>query len=331
MNGIDRREFVWAVVSAAALAACGRSAGNDVSASPAVPENHGQGNLASDSPSRFRAIYNDADARARFYLFLTNVYHILPEAPFQQLITESCRLLETDREIYNRVREQVPHIKPFLTSIRYALPALANQKREIARETARLVGDRVHAERYVEIGTPGRYVRALRNEMFIGSEVFLVNPRSPEFTLEDVAERGQLARVGEFTELNDYDPLDTRVIPSGRIDFLTNYIGLHHSPRPKLDAFVDSIRTSLRPGGIFVLRDHDVDSAQRDTLVALAHDVFNAGLNVDWSVNARELRYFKSVPWIENYLSTHGFRQFGPRIAQQGDPTKNLLLAFERI
>ena len=29
-------------------------------------------------------------------------------------------------------------------------------------------------------------------------------------------------------------------------------------------------------------------------------------------------------------VERHGFRRLGPRIAQSGDPTKNLLVAFER-
>jgi SAM-dependent methyltransferase len=112
---------------------------------------------------------------------------------------------------------------------------------------------------------------------------------------------------------------------------VSNFIGLHHAPRAKLEAFVHSIHEVLRPGGVFVLRDHDVVDEQLDVFVALAHDVFNAGLGFDWAYNAAELRHFQALAAIETYLGARGFQRFGPRIAQPGDPTHNLLVAFERV
>ncbi|MBK8173581.1 MAG: methyltransferase domain-containing protein [Sandaracinaceae bacterium] len=321
----NRREFVLGTLATLFLAACGQRSDGRVVSEPEVPSAH------PTSFSRFRRIYGNPQMRARFLLFLSNVYHILPETELHRVITQASQDLESDHAIYLRVQRELPRIRPLLASVRYALPALAHQKTEIARETARLVGNRVRAESYVEIGTPGRYVNALRREMHIGNEVVLVHVKSPEFSLEDIAERGQLRRVGEFTNLNNYEPLDPAVVPMGRVDFITNYIGLHHAPRPKLDAFVDSIREALRPGGVFVLRDHDVDNADQDTLVALAHDVFNAGLEVRWAENEEELRHFQSAVAIEHYLAAKGFRRFGDLVAQPGDPTKNLLFAFERV
>ncbi len=322
---VSRREFTFAALASAFLVACGQAKSNaHAHLGPEVESAH-------PTPfSRFKRIYSNPELRARFQLFLTNVYHILPEVEFHRAIENASRELSTDHEIYARVQAELPQIRPLLASVRYALPALANQKREIARETAALVGERVRADRYVEIGTPGRYVNALRREMHIGNDVVLVNVKAPEFSLEDIAERGQVRRVGAYTALNNYEPLNAATIPMGRVDFITNYIGLHHAPRPRLDAFVDSIHAALRPGGVFVLRDHDVDNLDQDILVALAHDVFNAGLEVAWEENEQELRHWKSADEIEQYLSTRGFRRFGERVAQPGDPTKNLLFAFER-
>ncbi len=310
----------WAVC-AAALAACGE----DLSAAP-LPNvrRHPQG------ISRFRHIYADPKLRADFLLFLTNVFHLVPEHDLHHVIAEACSQLSSDRDIYARIRERVPEIAPVLSSLRFALPALAQQKAEMAVETAKLVGDRVRAERYVEIGTPGRYVNALREQMRIGDEVYLVHTVEPSFSPEDIVERGALLDVGTYVPLADYAPLTDSAIPRGKVDLITNYIGLHHAPRPRLDAFVDSIRESLRPGGIFVLRDHDVIDHDRDVFVALAHDVFNAGLGMPWSYNAAELRHFQSIDAIETYLSARGFKPFGPRLAQAGDPTHNLLLAYQR-
>jgi SAM-dependent methyltransferase len=321
MTDLDRRHSLKLLFGLSLAAACGDAPSLVLPAFSA----------STDEPSRFRRIYGDARLRGRFLQFLSNVFHLVPEQALHACIAQAAKELTTDREIYLRIRERFPELSPTLSSVRFALPALAKQKTEMARETAQLVGEKVKAERYVEIGTPGRYVNALREHMTIGDEVYLVHVAEPSLSPEDIAERGQLTRVGTYTPLADYAPLNASVIPQGKIDLITNYIGLHHAPRARLDAFVDSIHAALRPGGVFVLRDHDVGDGAQDTFVALAHDVFNAGLGFDWSYNDAELRFFQAIHALESYLSARGFRRFGPRLAQAGDPTKNLLLAFERV
>jgi hypothetical protein len=86
----------------------------------------------------------------------------------------------------------------------------------------------------------------------------------------------------------------------------------------------------MRPGGLLILRDHDVTDDYMRALVSLAHAVFNAGLGTPWEVNARELRHFRTIDdWVE-VLQRHGFSPVGPRLLQAHDPTINTLLAFQR-
>lgn len=291
---------------------------------------HDHGSVPPLATSRFRTIYADPALRRRFVAFLRNVFHVVPPETLDALIAEACRRHATDQAIYADVQAHLGGAIPPFSAARYALPALSVQKREMADETARLVRERGRIERYVEIGTPGRYVGSLRDRVGIGEEVYLVHDREPGFGPVDVVERGQLARAGSYLALDDYAPITRSVIPKGQIDLVTNYIGLHHAPRAKFDAFVDSIHEALRPGGTFVLRDHDVRSPTDDTFVALAHDVFNAGTDASWSTNARELRFFLPLEATCARVEQRGFRRLGPGIAQAGDPTKNLLVAFER-
>ena len=82
--------------------------------------------------------------------------------------------------------------------------------------------------------------------------------------------------------------------------------------------------------GRLVVRDHDVDSPEMDTLVALAHDVFNAGVWADWETNAAELRHFRShEDWAE-IMAKHGFVRDDTMLAQAHDPTDNLLASYRR-
>jgi SAM-dependent methyltransferase len=211
--------------------------------------------------------------------------------------------------------------------VRFGLPALFKQKQEMARQTLELLGDKRKIDGYLEIGSTGRYISELRKHVQLSGPLVLVNDVAPTNSPVDIAERGQLGKLGEFVPLNDYAPLPASIADQS-MELVTCYIGLHHVPLEKLSPFIASIVRVLKPGGIFILRDHDVKTPQMHHLVALAHSVFNAGLAVPWQVNAAELRYFVSVDeWVKR-LAAFGLRDMGKRLLQAHDPTDNVLLGF---
>ncbi len=127
--------------------------------------------------------------------------------------------------------------------------------------------------------------------------------------------------------LNDYAPIE---LPARSADLVSCYVGLHHMQPDKLEPFLASIARIVRPGGYFVVRDHDVRDQVLHNFVSLAHCVFNAGLGESWSANAAELRHFAGVDdWIRR-IETAGFRHTGQKIRQDGDPSDNILMAFVR-
>jgi hypothetical protein len=276
----------------------------------------------------FRAIYSNPKLRDQFYFFLKNVFHLYPEERFHELIVSITSRYATDQEIYEEIQRQLPTIKPPLSELTYAVPALIKQKKEMARQTADLLGAERHIQGYVEIGTPGRYVKALRDRLHIRGTVYLVNDVMPGLALEDIVERGQLRSAGGYVPLGNYDPLDGARIPNGTIDLVTNFIGFHHAPAERLDPFVASIRRVLRPGGRLVVRDHDVDGPEMNAMVGLAHDVFNAGVKLTWRDNHEQIRNFQSIAWLEQYLAARGLERSGGTGLQAGDPTRNTLLMF---
>lgn len=276
----------------------------------------------------FRAVYSDVALRDGFYRFLQNVYRLYPEDRFHALIEEAAREHERDETIYRVLQEKLPGIKPFLGDLFYALPSLAKQKEEMLRQTLALLGERRSVRGYVEIGTTGRYAGVLRSRVRIEGEIVLVNDVAPGFGPVDVVERGRLSKLGRFVPLDDYAPIDERAIASESVDLVTCFIGLHHVAPERLAPFVTSIARVLRPGGLFVLRDHDVRDERMRAMVALAHTVFNAGLGAPWAENAKERRHFAPIAtWIER-LADAGLEHTGERLLQAHDPTDNVLLAF---
>jgi hypothetical protein len=86
----------------------------------------------------------------------------------------------------------------------------------------------------------------------------------------------------------------------------------------------------LKPGGLFILRDHDVDSDDMFRFVGLIHTLFNAGTGASWEQNRDELRYFVSIEeWVKR-LAAYGLMDHGARLLQAHDPSNNVLMAFTR-
>lgn len=275
----------------------------------------------------FKVIYSDPALAAEFKNFLINVYHLYPEDKLHPLIAECVAKGNTDQEIYTELFRRIPEIKPFLNMATYGLPALSKQKEEMSKQTIQLLGTSP-VNGYVEIGTPGRYVKHLREKISITGHVHLVHDWEPGMNPADIAERGQLAKAGSYVPLDNYNAWPADKIPDASVDVVSNFIGIHHSPRERLDGFVQSIHRVLRPGGRFVLRDHDANSKSMLAMVGLAHDVYNAGLGIDWQANEKELRYFLSLNEIEAYLGKMGFARSGETLYQSGDPSKNALMLF---
>ena len=280
------------------------------------------------SGSEFKAVYGDARWEDAFYRFLQNVYRLYPEDRFHTLIKDACAVHAGDEAIYRHIQAGIPSIKPALSELTYAVPSLGKQKREMARQTLALLGERRELDGYVEIGSTGRYASVLRKALRLRGDLVMVNDVAPTNSPVDIVERGRLAKLGRWVPLADYAPIGADAVPDASVDLVTCYIGLHHIEPAKLDPFVASIRRMLRPGGMLILRDHDVTTPEMFTFVSLAHTVFNAGLGLPWETNRQELRYFVSVAeWVRR-LQAAGFADTGQRLLQAHDPSDNVLMAF---
>lgn len=280
--------------------------------------------------SEFHAIYSQPEWKDKFYLFLENIFHLYSEQKFHTLIQEACDTHPDDESIYKYVVKKLPGIKPFHAPLTYALPALKKQKKEMARQTLELIGTKSVLNGYAEIGSTGRYVSQLRKHVKVNEPIYLIHDVPATNSLDDIMERGGLKKIGKFVELQNYRPIPATEITPNSLDMVTCYIGLHHCRPEILDGFVRSIFLALRPGGFFILRDHDVKTAEMSTFVSLVHTVFNAGTNISWETEHQDFKKFKSADEWASYLGTFGFKDSGKRILQHKDPSLNTLMAFTK-
>jgi hypothetical protein len=282
-----------------------------------------------NTTSEFRTVFSNDTLNRNFLKFLEVVFHLFPEKKFHSLIEESCKAKQSDADIYKLTQSGLPGIKPFLSEITYALPALKKQKKEMSRQTLELLNGRRKFNGYLEIGSTGRYISDLRRHIEVG-KIYLMNDIAPNNGLGDIFERGQIRKIGVFANL-DYEPIPTSFIPDGGVELITIFIGLHHCPPEKLEAFMKSVRRCLATGGMLIIRDHDVKTKEMGEFVSLVHTVFNLGLNVSWETNELESKSFKSIDEWCKYVETFGFRDSGKRLLQQGDPSDNTLVALTKI
>jgi SAM-dependent methyltransferase len=277
--------------------------------------------------SLFAKVYSNQREADRFYAFLKNIFHLMPEERLHALIKAETNKHDNDEAVYRGIQAGAKSIAPTLGMLTHALPSLAAQKAEMGRQTAKLIGN-VNLRDYVEIGTTGRYVRTLRQQLKLSGKATLVHDVAPGMSPVDIVERGQLGKIADFVALNDYAPI---TLPPKSADLVSCFVGLHHMAPAKLTPFLESIANIVRPGGFFVVRDHDVLTPEMDAFVSLAHAVFNSVLGETWETNQKELRRFASVDeWIAR-IEAVGFRHTGSRLRQDGDPSDNILMAFERV
>lgn len=279
----------------------------------------------------FKQIYSSTKLKNEFFKFFKNVFNLYPENEIHKLISDATTKKDDDKSIYLEVQSKLDSISPMFSSFRYALPALTKQKDEMARQTLQLLGKGGTYNGYLEIGSSGRYLDYLEEETNIEGERYYADGKEPGYGITEMIDRGQIGIGAKYIPLADYRTKYADIIPKESLDLVTIYIGFHHCPLELREPFISSIRETLRVGGKLILRDHDCDTEEQMTLVALAHDVFNMGTNESWDYNHNETRNFYSLAFICEFVEKTGFTFDKRTLFQKGDPTKNALMLFTKI
>lgn len=313
---MDRRNFVkLCLLTAAALG---------VAPSQAIK-------AATSGKGNFTTVYSDPELREDFFEFLQNVFRLYPEHDFHELITKVSTQHASDKAIYLNVQEQLEEITPILSAIRYQLPALWKQKEVMAKQTLSLLGEDSLFNGYLEIGSSGRYLDYLEEKVNIEGKRYYADGKAPGYSIQEMIDRGQIPVGADYIPFTDYSTNYASHIEEESLDLVTVYIGFHHCPIPLRKTYIQSIARVMRKGGKLVLRDHDCHNRKQETLVALAHDVFNLGTSESWDYNQREVRNFYTLPFIIDFVSQLGFRYERQSLYQAGDPTRNALMLFTKI
>ncbi len=267
--------------------------------------------------------------------FIDNVLRQIPSDKILNLVDHikqdtSLRSSLDDAQLYEKIRAGVMPLKGRLSTIKI-IKLINFQKQLLEKQIRALLGQAEIIKNCLEIGTPGTYLSTIRDHINGKIYVLTEEPKATDILqAHSLKPSKKFKGYDEFIALNDYEPISTK-IPDHSIDLIICTIGLHHAPVEKLDAFIDSVKRVLRPGGIFILREHNAHSPELVSLAYAAHSIYNAIIpeeTVDSEM--REIRNFQSLNYWKNLLETHGFSIGSEEYLQDGDSTLNTFIKFTK-
>ena len=295
--------------------------------------------------SPFRTVFQtNNEMRQKFVNFLTTIFYQLDE---KKVLAAMDQILEspdlTEQQIYEQLVSRIDDLKrrfPILDQIR-SLGVLKKGMGEQARELLAESNSGAFQD-YAEIYF-GRYVGPLQSNAKLPLKKSAIRvANNVAVTLQDRIEAGKLFYpYTGFAPLNDPDctspdlepekthkPLGSE-IEDQSLDLIACLGGLHHIPPDRVVPFVESIHAKLRPGAVFLLRDHDVVDEKTSAIVSVVHSFVNAAAKQPWAVESKEIRNWKSMEEWTHLIETSGFQRKPKQpLVLSKDPTQNGMIAF---
>lgn len=305
--------------------------------------------------SDFRHVFQTSDQmKGEFVKFLKTIFYQLDDKKVLALMEELLAdPLKSDEEIYKELVSRIHSIQksvPILSKL-WSLSVL---KQGMGKQAAQLLKafqpKKFHD--YMEI-YDRRYVKTIRKiaNMPLDGNVIAVCNR-PEVGVMDKIQAGALLSAYPYKQhvpLNDNDCTDPFMEPEkthkpigeevqdNSVDLIGCLGGLHHIPADRVDAFTQSLHSKLRPGGVILMRDHNVQDqaatgqSKEDirAIAAVVHTFVNAADGVSWEVEKKEIREFKSAEEWTALMQRHGFTRISNEaLVLKDDPTENAMMAF---
>jgi SAM-dependent methyltransferase len=287
----------------------------------------------------YKIIFNDPILKHKFILFLDNVFTIVPSAPVVKIIQDTLDegVDNYNELIYKRVQKYSNRLLSIITNPIAAYQNLKTQRRILTEQTASLIsklGLNRQFVNLVSVGDPGRYVKSLRKSLNITGKSYIVHDQHVTLSPTNMIERNSLFNVGIPVKI-DYNNVDELLdIPTGSIDILVIYIGLHHFTAANLGTFLRNVRRVLRQDGIFILRDHNAYPSLLP-IANSAHSIYNSITNVPWNslqedtaTELNEVRHFRTMQDWVSLISEYDFMTTDITEQQENDPTENYLMCF---
>ena len=280
-----------------------------------------------DSSNRLASVFNNQGKEIAS--FTDNVLRQFPS----EVITELAQAIQKestgaidDAQFYEKLCTRLKPLRSRLDIFRI-IKLVRFQKNLLKQQILTLLGGKPVVNHCLEIGTPANYASTIRDQ--IKGDIHVLTEKA---LATDALQAHSLNPLNGFkgynqhTALNNYEPISSS-IPDNHFDLIICTIGLHHVPPGKLPAFIDSIKRVLRPGGIFLLREHNAYTPELVSLAYAAHSVFNAIIPQETTAaDVQEIRNFHALEYWKNTLEHHGFSIGSEELLQDYDTTLNTFI-----
>lgn len=326
---------------------------------PNTPNTHLSTDLANiASKSNYRRVFQTTEEiKVEFIKFLRTIFYQLNEENviqgMEKILNKSNK---TDEQIYIELVEHISSMKKQFAPL-WKLWSLKVLKEGMGTQVTTLLKDFKPSafNDYMEI-YDRRYLDIIKKKTKFSLEGKIISVADQaNVSLADRIQAGAIFSKYPYkthVPLNDstcqsptknpeqtFKPIGNEV-PDKSIDLISCLGGLHHISLSRLDPFIKSMKQKLKPGGLFLLRDHNIgddtgstnlSKEDRKAITELVHTFVNASDGISWEVENKEIREFKSInEWIR-LLQKHGLSSISSRpLVLKDDPTENGMLAFIR-
>lgn len=298
--------------------------------------------------SPYRKVFGSEPLKDEFVKFLKTIFFQLDEAKvleaMEKILADPSK---SDRQVYEELIENIDGMRRRLPSLYYQLKALSVLQKGMGEQTEALLKDFRPEEfqNYLEIYFR-RYFKTIQkaSQLVLQGKIFAAADKPYEGTLQEKIEAGSLFSTYPYqfhAPLNDADcdqpdiqPEKTHKsigseVPDNEIDLIACLGGLHHIPQERVDAFADSLNKKLKPGGVLLLRDHNVTNQDLWDIASVVHSFVNAEKKIPWDVESKEVREFQSTDHWTKLLESHGFTRISSdNLVLEDDPTQNAMSIF---
>ncbi len=281
----------------------------------------------------FKLMMSDESFKKSFKGFLEVVLQRMDSDKFFELLEKIIPLCDNHQQTYEMLSEKIGDIMPgFIGDLSNIFSSLKNIKNDLVSQAKILMPNKTEIDGMVEIGYPGRFINEFKNQFNVTGEITAVLESE---SLTDYIQFGGVSRpYNNFVAL-DYKKPDLKSIKSSSVEVVTCFVGLHHFPVNELDQFLENVKRILKPGGKFLLVDHDIQNESDMLMAQLAHSTFNVATGVTVADELNEFRNFQPMEYWQEKLAEHGLDGQMSELdveatIRTNDPSRNRMMSFQK-
>ena len=185
-------------------------------------------------------------------------------------------------------------------------------------------------EGVLDVASGGRQLSALRRHFKIGGLARQIDDFGCRFA--DGASRWLESRMPARTAVGDADQWNEQVFgnDADSVDLVTLYGGLSGLKTTQLPACLVQLAKVIRPGGLVLLLEHDVETAHDGLEASLAVTLAFLCAGATWEASQAHPRAFRAADEWSALMQAHGLLETGARERIPRTPFGDVLLAFQK-